>query len=145
MSFCSKYLGKHLAFDSQFWLHCYWFQIFSALPVTDVTDHCIFELSVSLGALSGGQWRQPESLSLSFCLHTALRKRDPALEACKEPPQPFSQRPISLEKTAFSFSFLSLIMNSSINPSSTDHSEKERKRERWLELCICEVSFFHLF
>lgn len=43
------------------------------------------------------------------------------------------------------FSFLSLKMNSPINPSSTDHSEKERKRERWLELCVCEVSFFIFF
>lgn len=91
---------------------------------------------------------KPESLSLSlfsFCLHTALRKRDPALEACKEPPQPFSHCPLSLEKTAFSFSFLSLKMNSPINPSSTDHSEKERKRERRLELCVCEVFFSSSF
>lgn len=147
MSFCSKCLGKYLAFDPQFWLHCHWFWIFSALPVTDITDHCIFELSVSWGALSGGQWSQSLSLPLflSFTLHTALRKRDPALEACKEPPQPFSHCPLSLEKTAFSFSFLSLKMNSPINPSSTDHSEKERKRERRLELCVCEVFFRLLF
>lgn len=84
--------------------------------------------------------------SLSFFrLHTALRKRDLALEACKEPPQPFSHCPLSVEKTAFLFSFLSLKMNSTINTIpynsfSTDPSEKDRKRERWPKLCVFNQS-----
>lgn len=143
MSFCSKCLGKYLAFDSQFWLHCYWFQIFSALPGTDVTDHCIFELSVSWGALSRGQWRQPESLSFFLSSHGSQKERSSPRGLQRASSALFSSPTIPW-KDSFSFSFLSLKMNSPINPSSTDHSEKERKRERWLELCFCEVSFFHL-
>lgn len=146
MSFCSKCLGKYLAFDPQFWLHCHWFWIFSALPVTDITDHCIFELSVSWGALSGGQWSQSLSLSLSFLsVFTRLSEREiqPSRPA-KSLLSPFLIARYPLKRQLFLFlsspwKWIALL----IHPPLTILKKRENERDGLN--CVCLWSFFFVF
>lgn len=82
-------------------------------------------------------------VSLFLSVFTRLSEERFSPPCLQEPPHPFSHCPLSVEKTAFPFSFLFLKMNSPTNPSSTYPSEKkENDRDGLNSVC---VDFFYRY